>query len=522
MSISFQCPGCEKKLKAKDESSGKRLKCPGCGQSLLVPGASSQSLPNSPAALPLNSPPQRRQDPTIPPVPLRRRVRWPWYVAGAAALSLLAVVVFFIASPGKVRTPTKAETAAVTPPELKPETRPEFKPEPKPETKPEPKPDSKEELKPKAKPKPGGQVTAPLLSNIAIQSAKTDPVLIRFSVELDVVRGTIPFEEKAGLWFCFGTPTTIPSLRATLEDMLKDADNRFFLNTRGPGFVAAQCSGIKQDADKQEVWTGTIDLGKANIQGGQIEIPSAFGSTYYKVTEVPISWVYYDSKRRLSNELKATVDLKTGKVVLIVAPSSSADEKSDTIWKLERTKDGRTVLSDGKLLVIFPADAKVEAKGSYASVSIKQKTEAMLEGYLSVERKDIPADAKKAADPRKWLKSYVGDEVEKDRKSVDKSEKGETKEYNDVKLVKTGEITLGEFKGLKSITDHERALSSIRIEGGLHSVAETDHYLIGDHLYFLRAGGSGAPKAPQLFGDHTGFHRSEMAQQFFKWAKVQK
>jgi hypothetical protein len=46
--------------------------------------------------------------------------------------------------------------------------------------------------------------------------------------------------------------------------------------------------------------------------------------------------------------------------------------------------------------------------------------------------------------------------------------------------------------------------------------------MIGVHLYFLRAGGSGAPKSPQLFGDHTGFHRSEMAQQFFKSAMVQK
>ena len=199
-----------------------------------------------------------------------------------------------------------------------------------------------------------------------------------------------------------------------------------------------------------------------------------------------------------------------------------ADKKSDAIWKLERLKDGRTVLSDGKLAVTFPADAKAEVEGAYASVSIKQETGAKLQGYLSIQRKDAPADAKKATDTRKWLKKYVDDDVEKDRKAVDKSEKGETKEYNDVKLVKTDEIRLGEFKGLKSITDHDRALSSIRIEGGLHSVLETDHYIIGDHLYFLRAGGSGAPKVPQLFGDHTGFHRSGMAQDYFKSVKMVK
>ena len=39
MSISIQCPGCEKKLSAKDELAGKRVKCPGCGQAILVPAA---------------------------------------------------------------------------------------------------------------------------------------------------------------------------------------------------------------------------------------------------------------------------------------------------------------------------------------------------------------------------------------------------------------------------------------------------------------------------------------------------
>jgi hypothetical protein len=195
---------------------------------------------------------------------------------------------------------------------------------------------------------------------------------------------------------------------------------------------------------------------------------------------------------------------------------ANAGEKDEAVWKLERTKDGQTMLSDGTVSVTFPAGVKVEAKGAYASASIKQETGAKLQGYLSVERKAAPAEAKKAADPRKWLESLVRDEVEKDRKSEFQGKKN----YNDVKLVKTSAITLGAIKGLKSITDHERALSSLRIEGGLHSVRETDHYLIGDHLYLFRAGGSGAPKAAQLFGDHTGFHRSQMAQQFFKSGKV--
>jgi hypothetical protein len=199
-----------------------------------------------------------------------------------------------------------------------------------------------------------------------------------------------------------------------------------------------------------------------------------------------------------------------------VAPR--VDEKSDTIWKAEPAGDGRTTLTDGRFAVTFPAGAKVEAKGAYASVSIKQAAGARLQGHLSVERKDAPADARQAADPRSWLATFVRDQVEKDRQSVFDGKK----DYNDVKLVKTSDITLGAIRGLKSITDHERALSGIRIEGGLHSVEETDHYLVGDHHYLVRAGGSGAPRAPQLFGDHTSFHRSELAQRFFQSARLRK
>jgi hypothetical protein len=36
--ISIQCPTCRKKLKARDDLAGKRVKCPGCGQPVLIPG----------------------------------------------------------------------------------------------------------------------------------------------------------------------------------------------------------------------------------------------------------------------------------------------------------------------------------------------------------------------------------------------------------------------------------------------------------------------------------------------------
>ncbi len=39
MSISFQCPDCKKHLSPKDELVGKRVKCPSCGNVILVPAA---------------------------------------------------------------------------------------------------------------------------------------------------------------------------------------------------------------------------------------------------------------------------------------------------------------------------------------------------------------------------------------------------------------------------------------------------------------------------------------------------
>ena len=171
---------------------------------------------------------------------------------------------------------------------------------------------------PYAQPNSSTQAKAPALSDVTVLSSKTEPVFIKFAIKLSPVQGSAPFGKRAGLWFCFGTPKTVSSLRAELEKELKEDGDRFFLNMRGPGFVAATCSDVKRHPNKPDVWTGTIDLGKAEIQDGQIAIPSSFGPTYFKITEMPISWVYYDDEHRLSNELKALVDLKAGKVVKVV------------------------------------------------------------------------------------------------------------------------------------------------------------------------------------------------------------
>src|SRR4051794_5263888 len=129
MSISIQCPTCEKKLKAKDELAGKRIKCPNCGEGVVIPSADPASQRVSAKGLsPIESPPRRGQKAVTSPAPSSRRLHWPWYAGGGVALlCALALVVFIFAMPGKERTPANKEVGAVPPVGL------EGKPEPKPD-----------------------------------------------------------------------------------------------------------------------------------------------------------------------------------------------------------------------------------------------------------------------------------------------------------------------------------------------------------------------------------------------------
>jgi hypothetical protein len=102
MSISIQCPQCEKKLKAKDESAGKRVKCPACGESIPVPAGQpvAAGKPPRPSAAKSAAPRKAEPKPTRQPAPQSRRVRWPWYAGGTAGLCIVAVVVAVFAMPG--------------------------------------------------------------------------------------------------------------------------------------------------------------------------------------------------------------------------------------------------------------------------------------------------------------------------------------------------------------------------------------------------------------------------------------
>jgi hypothetical protein len=280
--------GCNKDLKVHDNDAGKRLKCPGCKKLVNVPGERPGSAPD--AASPKNYRPAAWAVPGS-------GARWLWVAVGVTFCVLVGVYVVY-----KVREPSVPDTDAPVPIEF---------PEPLSEVKRVPNPESEK----KFKPRPGGQATAPLLSNLAVQWVGTDPLVIRFAVDVDAVKGTVPFEQRSGLWFRFGRAGTGPTLRSALEEQLTN-ENRS-LTVRGPGFVAAACTNCEQST--AELWTGTAAIGRANIRDGRIEI-SAAGSTTYPMTEVPVSWVYFDRAGRLSNEVSAIVDLKAERVIRLEEP----------------------------------------------------------------------------------------------------------------------------------------------------------------------------------------------------------
>jgi len=153
MPIGVQCPGCGKKLTAKDELAGKKATCPGCKKVLVIPAARPLSQPKPPV-------PAKPAAVTFKPA-VRRRKRnlLPLYLGSGVILCLaIVLVVIFRMSGGdrntaKITAPLpKTDTtpkAEASPAPKAPEPRPEFaktdttaNPELKPARTPEPKPET--------------------------------------------------------------------------------------------------------------------------------------------------------------------------------------------------------------------------------------------------------------------------------------------------------------------------------------------------------------------------------------------
>ena len=171
MSINIQCSGCGKAFKIKDELARRRLKCPSCGE-IFVGHAAQPAAPQPKATNPTTatSVARNQSKPTIhsrpsppsSPVPVQQhtRPRWPLYVGvGVVAMSLVAVMLFFVATWDRNRVPANTEVAAAPKPDFTSDPKPEVKPEPKPEFEPEPKPEPKPELEPEVTAEPNADAT---------------------------------------------------------------------------------------------------------------------------------------------------------------------------------------------------------------------------------------------------------------------------------------------------------------------------------------------------------------------------
>jgi WD40 repeat protein len=100
MPITIRCP-CGKALKARDESAGKKVKCPGCGQAVLVPGpAEAVTAQPPPRRDPVPAPPPRqgRDAGAAPPGPQRQSVavRVLSALAGVLVLAVLGFVIWLV------------------------------------------------------------------------------------------------------------------------------------------------------------------------------------------------------------------------------------------------------------------------------------------------------------------------------------------------------------------------------------------------------------------------------------------
>lgn len=98
--MAFPCPHCAKRLRIKDELAGKKVKCPGCGKALPVPGkvVASTSGASSPA---------HEKAPTLGKFPVKPGAAPPLGLSNAAKSAILAVIALMVAALILFRTKVK-------------------------------------------------------------------------------------------------------------------------------------------------------------------------------------------------------------------------------------------------------------------------------------------------------------------------------------------------------------------------------------------------------------------------------
>lgn len=234
MGVSFRCANaaCQNPLRVKDEAVGKRIKCPRCGQSMVVPAASTEAGPRE--ATP-KSPLRVQPRSGIKPAQGQRpRVLWPWFAGAAAVLMLIVMIGAATTIHLLFREPHQTPPPlANAPPPGEPAPPNESKPENKPDTKPDPKQEiPAEPTEPDSRPKPD---LAPLPADLraAWKEAKFESGLSSWNLDSwslwDIHSGSGNQLGNSGR-----VPTFSPSIGAKLDQLaaLPAPQQKFGLNLR--------------------------------------------------------------------------------------------------------------------------------------------------------------------------------------------------------------------------------------------------------------------------------------------------
>ena len=107
MSIRVQCSGCEKTLKAKDEWAGRRVKCPQCGQAVVIPGNAAEQLQHTSDHQTQKLRPTNKEQgiPNAPAKSSRETYAWLWYAVGGGGVVVaiaIAIAPLFLFKPEKI------------------------------------------------------------------------------------------------------------------------------------------------------------------------------------------------------------------------------------------------------------------------------------------------------------------------------------------------------------------------------------------------------------------------------------
>ena len=196
----------------------------------------------------------------------------------------------------------------------------------------------------------------PWLGELTLSGAEVSPLRVDFSIRVLSRASDFKVADDSTLWFCLGTPSDAASFRVVLERELKGdslapdlpsiikgelaAQSVNYLShisaynvagegvaeeaTRGlsgSGFTAFACRGLKQEEDG--LCSAIVLAPKRDYSGEKITIhaPASQGDleTSYPASEAPVSVLLMESSGRLSNERRAVVNFKTGKIVRLLA-----------------------------------------------------------------------------------------------------------------------------------------------------------------------------------------------------------